>query len=510
MKRTTWILSAALFISGVTAPALRAEEKPMDPAVAQLDLDGDFILFMNTSTIEERVLGYIDKVTTLVQETTENAPEAERAQATQAFQTLKAALKWSGLLSLDSYAISMAAAEDQLCRTISIASYAEGDGDKPLWRILGSEPEVLSGIQYVPADAVLAVNSTASLPETWDVVNEGITSFLPPEQVAAFQQQTMMIEMMLGTNIASLVHSLDNELLISLQLSEDKTCMLPVSGQTISIGEPSLLIGLQTRSPLLGELLLQKLQQSGAPVTQSPLGDYTASIVQLPIPAPFVVAPTLVQTDDYLLIGSSPETILAALSSKTDGNGLTSTPLYKKLLADAPAKVSGIEFLSPRLMQTYMMSITKSFAEGVDPAASEFLGSTFAAYEHLCEGGYSLKTPTGFYSKSYGDYGGMQVSELAATSYIGMMAAIAIPSFQKARNNSMEKACTNNRRIFESAKEQWAMENGKMEGADVTGADITAYLLGGFEAMTCPSGGTYTLNPIGAHAACSVHGTLQY
>ena len=41
---------------------------------------------------------------------------------------------------------------------------------------------------------------------------------------------------------------------------------------------------------------------------------------------------------------------------------------------------------------------------------------------------------------------------------IGLLAAIAIPSFIKARSESQKKGCQNNLRIIDAAKEQWAME----------------------------------------------------
>jgi type II secretory pathway pseudopilin PulG len=94
---------------------------------------------------------------------------------------------------------------------------------------------------------------------------------------------------------------------------------------------------------------------------------------------------------------------------------------------------------------------------------------------------------------------------MVASAYVGMLSAIAIPSFQKARSNSMEKSCQNNRRILDAAKEQWALENGKTNGNPVTEADITEYIKGGFPALQCPKGGTLTITA----PACSVHGPLH-
>ncbi|MCF7837474.1 MAG: prepilin-type N-terminal cleavage/methylation domain-containing protein, partial [Candidatus Marinimicrobia bacterium] len=41
---------------------------------------------------------------------------------------------------------------------------------------------------------------------------------------------------------------------------------------------------------------------------------------------------------------------------------------------------------------------------------------------------------------------------------IALLAAIAVPSFMRARERSRTSACINNLRQIDSAKEQWAME----------------------------------------------------
>jgi len=44
---------------------------------------------------------------------------------------------------------------------------------------------------------------------------------------------------------------------------------------------------------------------------------------------------------------------------------------------------------------------------------------------------------------------------------IGMLAAIAIPNFVKARNTAQMNACINNLRMIDGAKQQWALTNAK-------------------------------------------------
>ena len=95
------------------------------------------------------------------------------------------------------------------------------------------------------------------------------------------------------------------------------------------------------------------------------------------------------------------------------------------------------------------------------------------------------------------------VEIMIVVAIIGLLAAIAIPSFVKARNTSQQNACINNLRQIDSAKEQWAMAAHKKKGDAVTKNDIDEYIKGGAP-QTCPGGGTYTYNPIGTAPTCDI------
>lgn len=76
------------------------------------------------------------------------------------------------------------------------------------------------------------------------------------------------------------------------------------------------------------------------------------------------------------------------------------------------------------------------------------------------------------------------VEIMIVVAIIGLLAAIGIPSFQKARANSIEKAKANNVRIIEGAVEEWAMENGKTDGAGVAASNLVDYIKGATNAAS--------------------------
>jgi prepilin-type N-terminal cleavage/methylation domain-containing protein len=87
---------------------------------------------------------------------------------------------------------------------------------------------------------------------------------------------------------------------------------------------------------------------------------------------------------------------------------------------------------------------------------------------------------------------------------IGILLAIAVPNFVKARETSRAKSCVSNLKQIDSAKEQWAMDNKAGEGDTVTDAELWG--TGNYikAEPSCPSGGAYTVDVVGVNPTCSI------
>jgi prepilin-type N-terminal cleavage/methylation domain-containing protein len=98
------------------------------------------------------------------------------------------------------------------------------------------------------------------------------------------------------------------------------------------------------------------------------------------------------------------------------------------------------------------------------------------------------------------------VEIMIVVAIIGLLAAIAIPNFIKARTTSQQNACINNLRHIDAAIQQWALENKKAAGATVDFTDISGYLK---NTVLCPSGGTlfsdsYTISTVAIRPVCQI------
>jgi len=96
------------------------------------------------------------------------------------------------------------------------------------------------------------------------------------------------------------------------------------------------------------------------------------------------------------------------------------------------------------------------------------------------------------------------VEIMIVVAIIGLLAAIAIPNFVRARTQSQKNACINNLRQVDGAIQQWALETKQAASAAVTFANIQPYLK---NSVLCPAGGTtfansYTVSNVSTKPTC--------
>jgi prepilin-type N-terminal cleavage/methylation domain-containing protein len=92
------------------------------------------------------------------------------------------------------------------------------------------------------------------------------------------------------------------------------------------------------------------------------------------------------------------------------------------------------------------------------------------------------------------------VEIMIVVAIIGLLAAIAIPNFMKARATTQANACINNLRQIEAGINQWAMENGQPNGISVPGiSTVSVYikLNSAGSVPVCPANGIYTVGNVG-------------
>jgi prepilin-type N-terminal cleavage/methylation domain-containing protein len=93
------------------------------------------------------------------------------------------------------------------------------------------------------------------------------------------------------------------------------------------------------------------------------------------------------------------------------------------------------------------------------------------------------------------------VEIMIVVAIIGLLAAIAIPNFVKARATAQANACISNLRQIDAAINEWALETGKTTGASIPSVStVSAYirLNSASSIPSCPAGGTYSVTSVGS------------
>ena len=99
------------------------------------------------------------------------------------------------------------------------------------------------------------------------------------------------------------------------------------------------------------------------------------------------------------------------------------------------------------------------------------------------------------------------VEIMIVVAIIALLAAIAVPSFMKARTDTMTNTCKNNLRMIDAAIDQYALANSNAVASSMAAlVGTNSYIK---DTPSCKGGGSYTLpTALGGKTSCSVHGTL--
>src|SRR5271163_1932455 len=99
------------------------------------------------------------------------------------------------------------------------------------------------------------------------------------------------------------------------------------------------------------------------------------------------------------------------------------------------------------------------------------------------------------------------VEIMIVVAIIGLLAAIAIPNFVRARATSQTNACINNLRQIDAAANQFALEQRLTTGNTINfPTDLTPYIKLNVNSHIppCPAGGIYTDGIVGTNPVCTL------
>src|SRR5258705_12678419 len=107
-------------------------------------------------------------------------------------------------------------------------------------------------------------------------------------------------------------------------------------------------------------------------------------------------------------------------------------------------------------------------------------------------------------NKIHSRHGFTLVEIMIVVAIIGLLAAIAIPNFVKARTQSQKNACIANLKQMDGAKATWALEMKKTTTDTPSDTELFGATLYIRDKPGCPGGGSYTIDQVVNKPTCSL------
>jgi hypothetical protein len=493
-----------------SAPAVVSAEKTSFAEVtSQLDPGGNFFLYLGTAQWLEHLSSKVESWQTNFTSLPDMTPD-NTAKINKAFDIVNHLIKDSGIEDITGMGMSSVEIEKGMFRNKMLLHHYPGNGTGFLWRLCGKEPHPLTGLNLLPADTALAIFSDMDLPLLWTVTQDEVAKSGFPQAQEFLQKLPAQFEAKTQLKWDAVLNSLGGEAGFVLTLNESNNIPIPLPGAAMVIPEPGLLLVLKVNDDTIFNRIDQQLKANPQVVSVEQTG---LKMRTMPIPLPFIGAlrPTAASSGGYLLIASSDALVNEALAVKSGKlPGLKSTDEFKHLSQNIPDQGNEFTYMSERfgrtLFQVQQQVMSAQLAKGGAAAQPQWLQSFYRSRPAFA---YSVgvNTPQGCLIVGNGSQSFANCALLPAVAVPGMLAAIAIPNFVKARATSQQNACINNLRQMDAAKNQWALENNKKTGDICTEENLKPYIrLVGGQLPKCPQGGIYTIGPVGEPPTCSIPG----
>ncbi|HKI69682.1 MAG TPA: DUF3352 domain-containing protein, partial [Verrucomicrobiae bacterium] len=417
-----------------------AEKTSFNEVTAHLDPGGSFYLYLSTEQWLNHLSGNISDFRQLFASIPDMSAK-ERANVDKAFNLITSVVKDSGVEEVSGFGMSSIALEKGFYHNVAMVHHYQGQGSGFIWNLLGSKAHELTGLELLPTNTAMATFSDVDIPLLWKVIQKEVKESDLPQVQALMDKLPANFEKATGLNLEKVLDSLGGEFGFAITLDESKMIPIPLpTKEQLQIPEPGVVIVVKVKDDTIFDRVDAALKNGGKlPVTSVDTNGLKMRTVTIPLPLPIQLRPTIATSKGYLFIASSDALIQDVLAVK-DGQkpGLTSTEEFKRLSKDVPTEGNQFCYVSQRFGQTIMqiqkqaMEMNPKFRAGRSKLFQSFLQPNKAKFAYSV----SADTDEGWLTTGNGNQNAAIVLAVVPAAMAGMMAAIAVPNFVKARATS--------------------------------------------------------------------------
>ncbi len=309
--------------------------------------------------------------------------------------------------------------------------------------------------QLAPADADFYSEGEFDLPVIYAAVKEVVAQIGGTTAVNAMEAALKIPAGDAGITGQQIIDSLKGRLVVLGKLDDKNTFTLPFPPQSpLVLPQISLLIRIDgIGAPLTGTLDKLPMLESS---TVGTLKIYALK-TELPVEG---LRPVLAVEGGTLYLATTKEFLTECHDRKA---GLDQDPAFQKALAAVGPEGNSLSYVSPQFV-TRLKQLSSLNPKAV-PEITQVLGAITRQLPDLKDPVVSVSAnlPDGILIRSH-SFRSLKQEVAMISIYnpitVGILAAMAIPAFEKVRASSQDKAITNNLRMLSTAADQYYLEHG--------------------------------------------------
>ena len=450
-----------------TAPAPTAPARESVTLVEKPEQSAHFAAVNRHLELGGTVYGYMDidgdllrgaaQIKQGLQQAAKTTPELAKV----ANQDFAALFKIAGLDDVKAIGLSSVKEADGYYRNRTF--FYTPQGRHGLFAALGGPVGPFRHLDLAPRDADLFMENEVDLGVLYNTVKEITDKVSGPGASSQLDTALKQAGQRAAISLLDLIYGLKGRSAAVLRFDKDAVLELPFPG-VAKLPKFSVLLCVEGIGPALEPVLAQT-----PAFRRTDKGTAHVYTLAMPLPVPDL-APVLV-VDGSTLFFATNERFLD--ECRQQAVSLAEQPEFQTALAKAGKEGNGLMYLSPHFFARLrdLETINANSPQSVKDSL-RFANNIEVPTQPLI--GVRTNLPDGILMVSHANQSS-KTTLVAGPALVvgGMMAAMAIPAFQKVRTASQEKTVLNNLRMLSAAADQYYLENGKAETtlAELVGPD---------------------------------------
>ena len=316
---------------------------------------------------------------------------------------------------------------------------------------LGGPPAPFAKLKLAPADTDFYAESEMDLAEVYQTVKTVVAKVGGETSANLMEDKIKQAGEQAAISLLGLINGWKGHTALVLRLDQEKNLVLP--GATLP--QPALLVCIEGVAPSIEPLLKQQAQFLKATTA----GNRTTYRSAMPLPLQGL-DPVIVIEGSTLYFATSPAFFDECLKGT---GGLEQSAAFQQALGHVSRAGNGLAYVAPHFF-TRLRDLEK-LNPNLPPEGKRTLQTILLNVPQLTQPLITIRTnlPDGILVQSHWNRSLKQDVALVALYNpvsIGLLAAMAIPAFQKVRTESQHKAVMNNLRQLSAAADQYYLEHG--------------------------------------------------